>query len=78
MEEELDALIAAAIQKQLPDAPTAAENPEVVLPDVPEAAPAGIVSLYDDVNKIDRAILARLRLVVIVLYGRMSMGRYCF
>ncbi|MPC44451.1 Charged multivesicular body protein 6 [Portunus trituberculatus] len=38
VEEELDALIAAAVQKQLPDAPTAAENPEVELPDVPETA----------------------------------------
>lgn len=39
VEEELDALIAAAVQKQLPDAPTAAENPEVELPDVPETLP---------------------------------------
>ena len=39
VEEELDALIAAAVQKQLPDAPTAAENPEVELPDVPETIP---------------------------------------
>lgn len=46
VEEELDALIAAAVQKQLPDAPTAAENPEVELPDVPETLP-GIVSLHD-------------------------------
>ncbi|XP_066973464.1 charged multivesicular body protein 6-A isoform X2 [Macrobrachium rosenbergii] len=40
VEEELDALIADAVQKQLPDAPTAAENPEVELPDVPETLPA--------------------------------------
>lgn len=46
VEEELDALIAAAVQKQLPDAPTAAENPEVELPDVPETLP-GTVSLCD-------------------------------
>ncbi|KAG0718644.1 Charged multivesicular body protein 6 [Chionoecetes opilio] len=39
VEEELDALIAAAVQKQLSDAPTAAENPEVELPDVPETLP---------------------------------------
>ncbi|KAK7077121.1 Charged multivesicular body protein 6 [Halocaridina rubra] len=39
VEEELDALIADAVKKQLPDAPSAAENPEVVLPDVPEALP---------------------------------------
>lgn len=52
VEEELDALIAAAVQKQLPDAPTAAENPEVVLPDVPEAAP-GIVSFCDIIYNMD-------------------------
>ncbi|XP_064090122.1 charged multivesicular body protein 6-A-like [Macrobrachium nipponense] len=40
VEEELDALIADAVQKQLPDAPTAADNPEVELPDVPETLPA--------------------------------------
>ncbi|XP_068219026.1 charged multivesicular body protein 6-A-like isoform X2 [Palaemon carinicauda] len=39
VEEELDALIADAVEKQLPDAPTAAENPEVELPDVPETLP---------------------------------------
>lgn len=44
VEEELDALIAAAVQKQLPDAPTAAENPEVELPDVPETV-LGMLSL---------------------------------
>lgn len=41
MEEELDALIAAAVEKQLPEAPTPAQNPEVVLPDVPEDMPRG-------------------------------------
>lgn len=39
VEEELDALIAAAVEKQLPEAPSAAENPEVELPDVPETLP---------------------------------------
>lgn len=39
VEEELDALIADAVEKQLPDAPTAEENPEVLLPDVPESLP---------------------------------------
>lgn len=39
VEEELDALIADAVKKQLPDAPTAEENPEVLLPDVPESLP---------------------------------------
>ncbi|KAK3870975.1 hypothetical protein Pcinc_023848 [Petrolisthes cinctipes] len=39
VEEELDALIAAAVEKQLPEAPTPAQNPEVVLPDVPEEMP---------------------------------------
>ncbi|XP_045626032.1 charged multivesicular body protein 6-A [Procambarus clarkii] len=39
VEEELDAIIADALQKQLPEAPTAAETPEVVLPDVPEILP---------------------------------------
>lgn len=47
VEEELDALIAAAVQKQLPDAPTVAENPEVELPDVPETAP-GIFFYYKE------------------------------
>lgn len=42
VEEELDALIADAVQKQLPDAPTAAENPEVELPDVPETLPEAV------------------------------------
>lgn len=42
VEEELDALIADAVQKQLPDAPTAAENPEVELPDVPEILPEAV------------------------------------
>ena len=37
VEDELAALIADSIKKQLPDAPTAAENPEVELPNVPEA-----------------------------------------
>ncbi|XP_042210264.1 charged multivesicular body protein 6-A-like [Homarus americanus] len=39
VEEELDAIIAEAVQKQLPEAPTAVENPEVLLPDVPETLP---------------------------------------
>lgn len=39
VEEELDALIADAVEKQLPDAPTAEENPEVLLPDVPKSLP---------------------------------------
>lgn len=39
VEEELDALIADAVQKQLPDVPAAAENPEVELPNVPETLP---------------------------------------
>ena len=36
VEDELSALIADEIDEQLPEAPTAVENPEVVLPDVPE------------------------------------------
>lgn len=39
VEEELDALIADAVQKQLPEVPAAAENPEVELPNVPETLP---------------------------------------
>lgn len=36
VEVELEALLQDTLEKQLPEAPTAAENPEVVLPDVPE------------------------------------------
>ncbi|XP_076029950.1 charged multivesicular body protein 6-A-like [Oratosquilla oratoria] len=43
VEDELQALIADSVKKQLPDAPTAAENPEVELPDVPETLPGEAV-----------------------------------
>lgn len=39
VEDELEALLQDALEKQLPEAPKDVENPEVVLPDVPEAEP---------------------------------------